>query len=60
MNSTLVPNSCRSDDTRSSTSASTVASRPVVGSSRISSVGSLASAIAMMTRCCIPPESWWG
>jgi len=30
---------------------------PVVGSSRIRSDGSFASAIAMITRCCIPPES---
>ena len=58
MKRTLDWNSSRSTDTRSSTSASTVASSPVVGSSRISSVGSLASAIAMTTRCCMPPESW--
>ena len=37
--------SCRSVRTRSSTSASTVASRPVVGSSRTSSLGSQASAV---------------
>ena len=58
MKRTLVWNSSRSTDTRSSTSASTVASSPVVGSSRISSDGSLASAIAITTRCCMPPESW--
>ena len=46
--------------TRSSTSASTVASRPVVGSSSTSSFGSHASAMAITTRCCIPPESWCG
>ena len=46
--------------TRSSTLASTVASSPVVGSSRTSSFGSEASAMAMTTRCCIPPESWCG
>ena len=55
MKRTLVPNSCRSEPMRSSTSASTVASRPVVGSSRMRSVGFFASAIAMTTRCCIPP-----
>ena len=61
MNRTLVPNSLRAARrSRSSTSASTVASRPVVGSSRISSVGSFASAIAITTRCCMPPESWCG
>ena len=60
MKRTLVPNSLRSAATRSSTSASTVASRPVVGSSRMRSVGSEASAIAMTTRCWVPPESWCG
>ena len=43
--------------TRSRTLASTVASSPVVGSSRTSSFGSEASAMAMTTRCCIPPDS---
>ena len=33
------------------------ASTPVVGSSRASSVGSEASALAISARCCIPPES---
>ncbi len=47
MNSSEVPNSSRSAEIRSSTSASTVASRAVVGSSRISSDGSAASAIAI-------------
>ena len=46
--------------TRSSTLASTVASSPVVGSSRTRSFGSEASAMAMTTRCCIPPDSWCG
>ncbi len=57
MKSTEVSNSARSADTRSSTSASTVASSAVVGSSRISSDGSDASAIAITARCAIPPES---
>jgi hypothetical protein len=60
MKSTDVWSSDCSPATRSSTSASTVASRPVVGSSRMSSAGSMASAIAITTRCCIPPESWCG
>ena len=60
MNRIEVPNSDRSPRTRSSTSASTVASSPVVGSSRIRSVGSVANAMAMTTRCCMPPESWCG
>ena len=33
---------------------------PVVGSSRINSAGSVASAMAITTRCCMPPESWCG
>jgi hypothetical protein len=32
----------------------------VVGSSAISSAGRQASAIAIITRCRIPPESWCG
>ena len=60
MKSTDVSSSAWSWATRSSTSASTVASSPVVGSSRISSAGFFASAIAITTRCCMPPESWWG
>ena len=38
----------------------TVTSRAVVGSSAISSAGSQASAIAIMTRWRCPPESWCG
>jgi hypothetical protein len=37
-----------------------VTSSPVVGSSRTTSSGSHASAIAITTRCCCPPESWCG
>ena len=37
-----------------------VTSSAVVGSSAISSSGSQASAIAIMTRCFMPPESWNG
>ena len=60
MNSSEVPNSWRSALTRSSTSASTVASSAVVGSSRISSDGSEASAIAITVRWSMPPDSWCG
>ena len=60
MNNSDVLNSERSPRIRSSTSASTVASSAVVGSSRISSDGSEAIAIAITTRCSIPPESWCG
>ena len=52
--------SSRSVLMRPSTSASTVASRPVVGSSSTSSLGSDANAMAMTTRCNMPPDSWCG
>jgi ABC-type glutathione transport system ATPase component len=35
-------------------------SSAVVGSSMISTCGSRASAIAIITRCRMPPDSWWG
>ena len=60
MNRTEVSNSWRSAATRSSTSASTVASSAVVGSSRISTDGEEASAIAITARCAIPPDSSCG
>ena len=60
MNRMELLNSARSRAMRSSTSASTVASRPVVGSSRISSAGLVDSAMAMTTRCCMPPDSSCG
>ncbi len=37
-----------------------VTSSAVVGSSAISSRGSEARAMAIITRCSIPPESWCG
>jgi hypothetical protein len=37
-----------------------VTSSAVVGSSAISSLGLQESAIAIMMRCRMPPESWWG
>ncbi len=60
MNSSEVLNSVRRPLIRSSTSASTVASSAVVGSSRISSDGSAASAIAITARWSMPPDSWCG
>ncbi len=57
MNRIAVWNSSRSADTSSRISASTVASSAVVGSSRMSRLGSAARAIAITTRCSIPPES---
>ena len=45
---------------RSRICACTVTSRAVVGSSAISSFGSLASAIAIIARCRMPPENWCG
>ena len=41
----------------SSTSAWTLTSRPVVGSSSSSRAGSSAIALASCTRCCMPPDS---
>ncbi len=38
----------------------TVTSRAVVGSSAMSSFGFRATAMAIMARCSIPPENWWG
>ena len=58
--SSEVWNSARSAVTSSSTSASTVASSAVVASSRISSDGSEANAIAITTRWSMPPDSWCG
>ena len=37
-----------------------VTSSAVVGSSAMMSAGSQASAMAIMTRWRMPPESWWG
>ena len=50
---------CRSRSS-SSTCACTVTSSAVVGSSAISSAGSQASAIAIITRCFMPPDNWNG
>ena len=45
---------------RSSTCTWMVRSSPVVGSSAISSFGEQTSAIAIITRCAMPPENWCG
>ena len=50
----------RSSSISSSICAWIVTSSAVVGSSAISSSGSHARAIAIITRCRIPPESWCG
>ena len=55
-----MPSSARSRRSRSRICACVVTSRPVVGSSSTISSGSQASAIAITTRCCWPPESWCG
>ena len=44
----------------SRTSPTSSGSRAEVGSSKSSSLGRSASARAMPTRCCWPPESWYG
>ncbi|OLS98698.1 hypothetical protein BJF90_40530 [Pseudonocardia sp. CNS-004] len=49
--------SASSPRSRSSTPAATDASRPVVGSSSSSTSGSVARALAICTRCRIPPEN---
>ena len=55
-----MPDSRRRRFTRSRICAWMVTSRAVVGSSAISTLGLQASAIAIITRCRIPPENWWG
>ena len=49
-----------SDRSRSRMSACTVTSRAVVGSSAMITSGSQASAMAITTRCRMPPDSSWG
>ncbi len=48
-----------SSRSRSRIRAAIETSRPVVGSSAISSCGDVARAIAIITRWHMPPESWW-
>ena len=60
MSTTAVPRSACSRSSRSMIWAWTVTSRAVVGSSASSTAGSRARAMAIMARCRIPPENWWG
>ena len=55
-----VPSRSRMSRIRSRMPAWIVTSSAVVGSSAISSFGSQASAIAIITRCRMPPDSWCG
>ena len=55
-----MPSSFCSDSRRSRICAWIVTSSAVVGSSAISRSGLHASAIAIITRCRMPPESWCG
>ena len=57
---TDIPRRRRSESISSRICFWMVTSSAVVGSSAISSFGSQASAIAIITRCRIPPESWCG
>ena len=57
-NKTAIPISCWSDRKRSSSSAWTVTSSALVGSSAMRSLGEPVSASAIATRWAIPPESW--
>ena len=54
------PDSARTVASRSSNWACTVTSRAVVGSSATMTSGWLATAMATITRCRIPPDSWCG
>ena len=60
MNRMAVPWSSRISRSSFSTWAWTVTSSAVVGSSAISSSGSSARPIAIIARCCMPPENWCG
>jgi hypothetical protein len=60
MNSTPQPVSATNVLIRSKIWAWIVTSRAVVGSSAISTFGRHASAMAIMTRWHIPPDSWCG
>ena len=60
MNSNARPRSRRSSSRIAITSACVVTSSAVVGSSASSSVGSVSSAVAIITRCSRPPDSSCG
>ncbi len=55
-----MPRRSRSSFISSRICACTVTSSAVVGSSAISSFGSELSAIAIITRCRMPPDIWCG
>ena len=57
MSRTAMPISVRSVRSRSSTPAWIVTSSAVVGSSATSNLGRQATAIAIITRCRVPPDS---
>ncbi len=57
---TAIPSSLRSRSIRRRICACVVTSSAVVGSSAISSFGSFVSAIAIITRCRMPPENSCG
>ncbi len=58
--STAMPSSRPRSATRSRTAACVTTSSAVVGSSSTRTRGRAATAMAMATRCCCPPESWCG
>ena len=60
MRTIAVPRRSRSDWRTSRMPACTVTSRAVVGSSAMRTAGSQATAMAIITRWRIPPESWCG
>lgn len=56
----VVPSRSRRSRSTFRIPAWTVTSRAVVGSSATSTLGPHATAIAIITRWRMPPESWWG
>ena len=60
MSRRLTPNSRFMSRSRSRICACTVTSSAVVGSSAMTSGGRQASAMAIITRWRMPPDSWWG
>ena len=60
MSSTAMPISVRRSRSTSRMPAWIVTSSAVVGSSATSSRGRQATAIAIITRWRMPPDSWWG
>ncbi len=60
ISTSAAPSSATSRDRSFSTCSCTVTSSAVVGSSARMTAGSAAIAIASMTRCRWPPDSWYG